>query len=225
MKKELLEKRISRHVDDLLSRYEKLEACRDSIIYAYQIMEESFASGGKLLAAGNGGSAADAGHIAGELMKRFQIPRPVGQEYAQRLRSVNPQIGAELAEKLERGLMTIPLTSQDALATAYMNDVDAACVFAQQLFGLGRTGDVFLGISTSGSSRNILYAAVAARAGGIRVVGLTGRDGGELAKMADAAVKVPETETYKIQELHLPVYHCWCRMLEEHFFGRQERMQ
>lgn len=225
MKKELLESRISRYVDDLISRYKKLEPCRDSIIYAYQIMEESFASGCKLLTAGNGGSAADAGHIAGELMKRFQIPRPVEPDYAQRLRSADSKIGAELAKKLERGLMTIPLISHDALATAYMNDVDGTCVFAQQLFGFGRTGDVFLGISTSGSSRNILYAAVAARAGGIRVIGLTGKDGGELAEMADAAVKVPETETYKIQELHLPVYHCWCRMLEEHFFGKKENMQ
>lgn len=116
--------------------------------------------------------------------------------------------------------MAIPLVAHEALSTAYINDVDGYGVFAQQLFGFGRKGDVFLGISTSGNSKNIMNATVVARASGIKVIGLTGANGGELAMVADAAVKVPETETYMIQELHLPIYHCWCLMLEDRFFGK-----
>ena len=115
--------------------------------------------------------------------------------------------------------MAIPLVAHEALTTAYINDVDGLGVFAQQLFGYGRKGDVFLGISTSGNSKNIMNATVVARASGIKVVGLTGAKGGALAKVADVAVKAPETETYMIQELHLPIYHCWCLMLEDYFFG------
>ena len=181
-------------------------------------MEKSYEKGGKLLIAGNGGSAADSEHITGELMKRFKIPRPVSRSFSQKLKAVDPDIGAELAKNLECGLMAIPLVTHEALATAYINDVDGINVFAQQLFGYGRQGDVFLGISTSGNSRNIINASVVAKASGIKVIGLTGATGGELATMADVAVKVPETETYMIQELHLPIYHCWCLMLEERFF-------
>jgi D-sedoheptulose 7-phosphate isomerase len=108
--------------------------------------------------------------------------------------------------------------AHEALTTAYINDVDGLGVFAQQLFGYGRKGDTFLGISTSGNSQNIMNATVVARAMGISVLGLTGKDGGELATVADVAVRVPQEETYLIQELHLPVYHCWCMMLEEYFF-------
>jgi D-sedoheptulose 7-phosphate isomerase len=128
--------------------------------------------------------------------------------------------GVELAGKLERALMAIPLVAHEALSTAYINDVDGLGVFAQQVFGFGRAGDVFLGISTSGNSKNVMSAAVVARALGMKVIGLTGAKGGELAAYADVAVKVPETETYKIQELHLPVYHCWCLILEDRFFGK-----
>ena len=117
--------------------------------------------------------------------------------------------------------MAIPLVAHEAMTTAYINDVDGLGVFAQQLLGFGREGDVFLGISTSGSSQNILYAAVAAKALKLKVIGLTGQSGGALAELADVTVKVPETETYLVQELHLPVYHCWCMMLEEYFFGSQ----
>ena len=183
-------------------------------------MEECYENGGKLLIAGNGGSAADSEHIAGELMKRFKIQRPVGDEYAQRLMEIDSERGRELAKNLECSLMAIPLVAHEALSTAYINDVDGYGVFAQQLFGFGRKGDVFLGISTSGNSKNIMNATVVARASGIKVIGLTGANGGELAMVADAAVKVPETETYMIQELHLPIYHCWCLMLEDRFFGK-----
>ena len=173
----------------------------------------------KLLIAGNGGSAADSEHIAGELMKRFKNPRPVPRTFAERLIEIDPQRGEELARNLEQGLMAIPLVAHEALTTAYINDVDGLGVFAQQLYGFGRPGDVFMGISTSGNSKNIISATVVARALGIKVIGLMGACDGELAKVADVVVQVPETETYKIQELHLPVYHCLCLMLEERFFG------
>ena len=215
-----LELRLQKHIDLLVGRYPKLEAVKQDIIHAYLLLEECYENGGKLLIAGNGGSAADAEHIVGELMKQFQLPRPVSEEFAEKLKKIDPERGAELARNLQRGLMAIPLAAHEALTTAYVNDVSCHDVFAQQLFGYGREGDVFLGISTSGNSENVVAAAVVAKAAGIKVIGLTGADGGELVKAADVAVKVPETETYMIQELHLPVYHCWCLMLEERFFGR-----
>lgn len=215
-----LEPKLVKHIDLLVERYPKLSAVQQEIIDAYLLMEESYENGGKLLIAGNGGSAADSEHIAGELMKRFKILRPVSKEYADKLKEVDPVRGAELSKNLECSLMAIPLVAHEALTTAYINDVDGLGVFAQQLFGYGREGDVFLGISTSGNSKNIMKATVVARASGIKVVGLTGAKGGELAKVADVAVKAPETETYMIQELHLPIYHCWCLMLEDHFFGK-----
>lgn len=214
-----LENRLVRHIDLLLERYPVLESIRENIIEAYLIMEECYLNGGKLLIAGNGGSAADAEHIAGELMKRFKILRPVSSEYAEKLVAVDAERGSALAKNLECSLMAIPLVAHEALTTAYINDVDGLGVFAQQLFGYGRKGDVFLGISTSGNSKNVMNATVVARASGIKVIGLTGAKGGELAEVSDVAVKVPETETYMIQELHLPIYHCWCLMLEDKFFG------
>ena len=214
-----LEARLEKHIDLLIERYPILAECRQSLIDAYLIMEEAYEGDHKLLIAGNGGSAADSEHIAGELMKRFKTPRPVTPEMAEKLKAIDPVRGADLAKNLERGLMAIPLVAHEALSTAYINDVDGLGVFAQQLFGFGRPGDVFLGISTSGNSKNVMSATVVARALGIKIIGLTGAKGGELAQVADVAVKVPETETYMIQELHLPVYHCWCLMLEDKFFG------
>ncbi len=214
-----LESRLEKHVDLLLERYPILRVCRDDLVNAYFIMEECYENDGKLLIAGNGGSAADSEHIAGELMKRFMTPRPVTPEFAEKLKTIDPKRGENLAKNLERSLMAIPLVAHEALSTAYINDVDGLGVFAQQLFGFGRKGDVFLGISTSGNSKNVMSATVVARALGIKVIGLTGANGGELASVADVAVRVPETDTYLIQELHLPVYHCWCLMLEDRFFG------
>ncbi len=208
-----------KHVDLLIKRYPSLEVCREDIIKGYLLMEEAYENGHKLLIAGNGGSAADSEHIAGELMKRFKTPRKIPSEFAKKLCEIDSNRGPSLAENLECGLTAIPLVAHEALTTAYINDVDGLGVFAQQLFGYGQEGDVFLGISTSGNSKNIMSATVVARAMGIKVVGLTGVNGGELALVADAVVKVPEKETFMIQELHLPVYHCWCLMLEEHFFG------
>ncbi len=215
-----MEQRLMKHIDLLMERYPKLEPCRNDIIAAYEILEECYRTDHKLLIAGNGGSAADSEHIAGELMKRFRTPRPVTPEFAAKLKEIDPVRGEELSRNLERGLMAIPLVAHEALSTAYINDVDGLGVFAQQLFGFGRPGDVFLGISTSGNSKNVMSATVVARAIGMKVLGLTGAKGGELANVADVTIKVPETETYMIQELHLPVYHCLCLMLEDYFFGR-----
>lgn len=216
----MLEQRIQRHVDLLMKRYPQLKICERSIIDAYLVMEECYEKDGKLLIAGNGGSAADAEHIAGELMKRFNIARQVTPEFANKLKKVDSARGTVLAQNLERGLMAIPLVAHEALTTAYINDVDGLGVFAQQLFGFGRLGDVFLGISTSGNSKNVINAVVVAKALGLKVIGLTGALGGELAELADVVIKVPEMETYMIQELHLPIYHCLCLMLEDRFFGR-----
>lgn len=217
-----LEPRLEEIINLLISRYPVLGEVKREMIDAYLVMEECYQHDGKMLIAGNGGSAADSEHFAGELMKRFRMPRPVPPEFADRLRSIDPERGENLARNLERGLMAIPLVAHEALTTAYINDVDGLGVFAQQLFGFGRPGDVFLGISTSGNSRNIMSATVVARALGIKVIGLTGKSGGELASVADVCIKVPADETYMIQELHLPVYHCWCLMLEEKFFGNNQ---
>lgn len=215
-----LDNRLMKHIDLLIKRYPSLKDIKQNIIDAYLIMEECYNNGGKLLIAGNGGSAADSEHIAGELMKRFRIRRDVEPGFAERLKEIDRDRGSLLAQKLERSLMAIPLVAHEALTTAYINDVDGLSVFAQQLFGYGRSGDVFLGISTSGNSENIINATVVARALGLKVIGLTGANGGELERVSDVAIKAPETETYMIQELHLPIYHCWCLMLEEKFFGQ-----
>lgn len=215
----MLESKIIKHLDLLVDRYPQLEVCKADIEAAYLILEECYKNDKKLLIAGNGGSAADSEHIAGELMKRFKIQRKVPTNFAEKLKKIDIQRGENLSKNLERGLMAIPLVAHEALTTAYINDVDGLGVFAQQLYGFGRPGDVFLGISTSGNSKNIMSATVVARALGIKVIGLTGRNGGELAEVADVAIKVPEIETYMIQELHLPVYHCLCLMLEDRFFG------
>jgi D-sedoheptulose 7-phosphate isomerase len=219
MSNKILEARVEKHVDVLMNRYPQLASVRQDIIDAYFVMEECYEHDGKLLIAGNGGSAADSEHIAGELMKRFETPRPIPEDFGKKLIEIDSERGADLAKNLERGLMAIPLVAHEAMTTAYINDVDGYGVFAQQLYGFGKPGDVFLGISTSGNSKNVLSATVVARALGIKVVGLTGKDGGELAKIADAAVIVPESRTFMIQELHLPIYHCWCLMLESRFFG------
>ena len=215
----MLEKRLEKHIDLLIDRYPVLEICKEDIISGYELLEECYTNGGKLLIAGNGGSAADAEHIAGALMKRFKTPRPIPNELKEKLIKIDPVRGENLSKNLERPLMAIPLVAHEALTTAYINDVDGLGVFAQQLYGFGKKNDVFLGISTSGNSQNVMSATVVARALGIKVLGLTGELGGELNMVSNVCVKVPETETYRIQELHLPVYHCWCLMLEDHFFG------
>lgn len=212
---------MNKQLELLIERYPALSVCKDDIEKAYEILEECFATGHKLLIAGNGGSCSDGEHIAGELMKGFKLQRKCSEEFAERLKSIDAERGAELAGKLQGGLPTIALDNHQALNTAYINDVanGGLLTYAQQVYGYGKDGDVLLGISTSGNSKNVAYATVVARALGMKVIGLTGAKGGNLANVADVAIKVPETETYMIQELHLPVYHCLCLMLEEKFFG------
>lgn len=206
-------------LEELMERYPALEGEKGQIQRSYELIRDSFEAGGKLLIAGNGGSCADAEHIVGELMKGFVKRRPVEAETAEKLKAADPVRGAELADKLQQGLPAIALTGHTALNSAFANDVDSKMVYAQQVMGYGKVGDVFLGISTSGNSENILYASAVAKAKGMKVIGLTGRDGGELRRVSDAVIVAPEQETFKIQEYHLPVYHALCLMLEEHFFG------
>lgn len=214
-----LKENLSKHVEVLCKRYPVLESVEKEIVEAYFLLAESYENGGKLLVAGNGGSAADAEHIVGELMKAFKYPRKLDMEFADKLIRENEEFGSVLAENLQGALPAIALDGHLALSTAYMNDCEPLLCFAQQVNGYGKEGDVFLGISTSGNSKNVLYAATTARAKGMKVIGLTGAQNSKLEKMSDVCIKVAQTETYMIQELHLPVYHCLCLMLEEKFFG------
>jgi D-sedoheptulose 7-phosphate isomerase len=207
------------YLNTLIERYPVLKSCEKDLTEAYCLLRDSYKAGGKLLVAGNGGSAADAEHISGELMKSFKLKRPLPESLVEKLMQIHPEKGAYLSKTLEMPLTAIPLLGNDALNTAYINDVGGPGFFAQQLLGLGNAGDVFLGISTSGNSEDVLYAVVLAKAMDMKVIALTGDNGGKLKQLADVAICVPETETFIIQELHLPVYHCLCLMLENLFFG------
>lgn len=214
-----METKLEKHVDQLINRYPKLKVCREDIIKAYEILEKAYSSGRKLLVSGNGGSASDSEHIVGELMKEFKLKRRVFGEQAAALKEIDPELGQTLADNLQGALPAISLTGHSSMTTAFMNDSMPELVFAQQVNGYGKAGDVYLGISTSGNSKNVLYAAVNAKAKGLHVIGLTGSHENKLMKYTDVCIRVPEIETYKIQELHLPVYHCLCLMLEDKFFG------
>jgi D-sedoheptulose 7-phosphate isomerase len=206
-------------VAGLLARYPALSPLGDGIRAACALLIEAFAAGRKLLVCGNGGSAADADHIVGELMKGFALRRPLGPELRDKLITADPAMGARLGESLQGGLPAVSLAQATALISAFANDVDPVLVYAQQVLGLGAAGDVFWGISTSGNAKNVLHAAVAARALGLRVIGLTGEGGGELARFCDILLAVSERETYRAQELHLPVYHAICLAVEAAFFS------
>ena len=214
-----MDNNIFRNIDSLVERYPKLAVCSDTIRGAYEIMEKAFAGDRKLLVCGNGGSASDSEHIVGELMKEFKLKRKVFKGQAEAMKAIDNELGSVLAEHLQGALPAMTMTGHSSLTTAFMNDSLPELIFAQQVNGYGKPGDVFLGISTSGNSRNVLFAAVAAKAKGLKVIGLTGQKECKLAHLADICIQVPETVTYKIQELHLPVYHCLCMMLEDHFFG------
>ncbi|MDR0441860.1 MAG: SIS domain-containing protein [Treponema sp.] len=206
------------HLQQLIKRYPQLEPVRNDINTAFDIISESFAKGGKLLIAGNGGSAADAEHIVGELMKNFAKKRSLPDMFVLNIKKIDEEISNYLVPRLQPGLPAIALSGHASLNTACINDIDGNITFAQQVYGYGKEDDVFLGISTSGNAKNVLYAAATAKAKKIKVIALTGADGGKLKSLADVCVIAPETETYKIQELHLPIYHCLCLMLEDHFF-------
>jgi len=206
------------YIQQLIQRYPALESVKSDISAAFDIIARSYTDGGKLLIAGNGGSASDAEHIAGELMKTFAKKRNLPDSFITDIKKVDPEIADYLIPRMEPGLPTIALSGHASLNTACINDIDGNITFAQQVYGYGKEGDVLLGISTSGNSKNVLYAAAVARVKKLKIIALTGESGGKLKQCSDVCICVPETETWKVQELHLPVYHCLCQMLENHFF-------
>lgn len=210
--------RMEEHLNHLIDRYPQLIVCKEDIKTAYELLETAYQNGRKLLVCGNGGSASDSEHIVGELMKEFKLKRKIYGNQAAALKEIDQELGQVLADNLQGALPAISLTGHSSLQTAYMNDAVPELVFAQQVNGYGKPGDIFLGISTSGNSKNVLYAAITAKSKGMKVIGLTGAKENKLMKYADVCIRVPETDTYKIQELHLPVYHCLCLMLEYYFF-------
>lgn len=207
-----------KYIEDFITRYPDLQPIQRSIENAYALLERAYENGNKLLVGGNGGSAADAEHIVGELMKTFRKDRPITYDMKQRLKKIDPDRGEQLAACLQSSIRALSVTGHTALTTAVTNDVEPKMGFAQQVFGYGDEGDVFLAISTSGNSENLMLAAVTAKAKGLKIILLTGKDGGTLLPLADVAIVVPEDETYKIQERHLPIYHLLCMELEEKFF-------
>lgn len=206
-------------VEELISRYPALSVCKDSLEAAVEMLCECFRSGHKLLVCGNGGSAADAEHIVGELMKGFLLPRTLDEALYRRMREICPDEADYFRENLQGALPAIALVDQIALNTAFANDQAADLSFAQQVLGLGREGDVLFSITTSGNSKNVLYAMQMARVQGIRNIVLTGSSGGKAKPLADLSICVPEDETYRIQEYHLPIYHMLCLAAEQEFFG------
>ena len=205
-------------MDDFYNRYPQLLTCRDSIESAVKNLIDVFESGGKLLICGNGGSAADSEHIAGELLKGFLLDRKLACAEKERLKANNPNISERLLASLQMGLPAIPLVSFTAFSTAFANDAEPTLTFAQAVYALCNEGDALLCISTSGNSENCVSAAQIAKACGALVISLTGRDDSKLYEISDVTVHAPEVETYKIQEYHLPIYHKICVDLEHHFF-------
>ncbi len=206
-------------LDILIERYPELESQRENILKAFEILKTCFSNGGKLLVAGNGGSASDSEHIVGELMKGFENARHLSPKLQSKLKQIDSEMGTVLAENLQGALPAIALDGHPSLSSAYLNDCEPLLGFAQQVNGYGNKNDVFLGISTSGNSKNILYASVTAKALGMKVIGLTGAKDSNLSELADVTVRSSQTRTYMIQEHHLPIYHCICLMLEKEFYG------
>lgn len=202
----------------LLKRYPVLQACENDIAAAFDLLVAAYRSGNKLLICGNGGSAADSEHMVAELMKGFLKRRPIPAAHVAQLEQAGPA-GKAIAARLQGTLAAVALPSQVSLITAIANDLDYEMIFAQQVYGLGRAGDVLLAISTSGTSRNVSNAVLVAKAFGLKSIALTGRSGGDLAALADVAIKVPSDNITEIQELHLPVYHWLSTELEETFFS------
>ncbi len=207
-----------KEIDELLQRYPALQPCRDAAEAAARLLADTYRAGGKTLVCGNGGSCADAGHIVGELMKAFVQPRRLTQAQRAALAALGPE-GTVLADALQQGLPAIDLTAQSALNTAFLNDVDPALCFAQQAFVYAQAGDVFLGLSTSGNSENVLYAGAAAKARGARLIGLTGERPCRMDGLFDIVIHAPARQTYQIQEYHLPIYHALCLAVERELFG------
>ncbi len=204
---------------ELESRFPALKVCSSEIKNAVDAIVNCYKNGGKVLICGNGGSSSDSSHIVGELMKGFLKCRPLSTEKRAELKKNCADISDELLDNLQGSLSAINLAENSGLISAFNNDVEPANVYAQQVLGHGKAGDVLIGLTTSGNSANVLNACYMAKGLGLTVIGLTGRDGGKLKETSDIAIIVPEMETFKIQELHLPIYHCICAMVEESFFA------
>ena len=197
-------------INELIKRYPSLDSCKTEIEAARDTLIECYEKGGKLLLCGNGGSSSDCDHIVGELMKGFLLKRPITDVAKRRMKAASPDLSDKTLESLQRGLPAISLTSISALNTAFSNDVDSELIYAQSVFALGQAGDVLIAISTSGNAKNVCEAARVARAIGVNVVALTGKDGGKMKSLSDVCIIAPECETYKIQEYHLQIYHYIC---------------
>ena len=206
------------YIKQLIERYPTLAVCENDIRAAAKAIINSYENGGKLLVAGNGGSAADSDHICGELLKSFVKVRKPEDSFLSKLKEIDADTGFYLSDKLQGSLPAIALTNQSALMTASLNDVDGNVMFAQQVNGYGKAEDIFLGITTSGNSADVVYATVVAKAKGLKTIALTGKSGGKIKNLADITIIVPSSETYMIQEYHLPVYHALCLEIEEHFW-------
>lgn len=203
---------------NLLERYPSLLSCKEAIAAACELLIDCYRRGGKLLLCGNGGSCADCEHISGELMKGFLEKRPLSEGQRASMKARCETLEEAVLCRLQCALPAIPLASMTALGTAFSNDVDPELAFAQSTLALGKEGDVLIAISTSGNAKNVCHAARVARGLNMGVLALTGEGGGELAGIADVAVRVPEREPYKAQELHMPIYHYLCAAVETAFF-------
>lgn len=205
--------------DNCMEKYPVLESCGQSITDAFNALVKSFTGGGKVLVCGNGGSAADAEHIVGELMKKFRVKRTPDPDIKDKMERLGFSDAALISSRLEKALPAISLVSHSSLLTAIVNDVGGDMIFAQQVYGYGRAGDVLIAISTSGNSENAGRAVKVARALDMITIGFTNTSGGHLRSLCDICICVPDTVTFQIQELHLPVYHLLCAMVEEEIFG------
>ena len=206
-------------INELIKRYPMLDACREDIEKTLEAIISCYERGGKLLLCGNGGSAADCDHIVGELMKGFLKKRPLSDEKKAEMTTLSPSLDTELLARLQSGLPAVSLPSLSILNSAFCNDVDPSLIYAQSVLGLGKKGDLLIAISTSGNAENVAAAVKVARGIGMTTVGLTGESGGKLRALADICICTPEKETFKIQELHLPIYHLLCAAVENHFFA------
>ncbi len=206
-------------MEELYERYPKLTGCREDIDRAFQIMLETVTGGGTIFVCGNGGSAADSEHIIGELMKGFLKPRRLSRAQKEAMVSALGSDGERLADKLQNGIKAVSLNGHPSLSSAYANDVDSTMVFAQQVFVLGESGDCLLGLTTSGNSRNVMNTLLVSKSAGLKTIAMTGSAESGSSSLADCTIRVPEKETYRVQELHLPVYHALCAALEERIYG------
>jgi D-sedoheptulose 7-phosphate isomerase len=206
-------------LDELLNRYTQLNYLANAISEASELIIKSFRNGGKVLVCGNGGSCADADHIVGELMKSFEGKRPLSKQLQEKLSELDSERGKMLAEKLQQGLPAISLTVHQSLITAIANDIHGDVIYAQQVVGWGNPGDVLIGLSTSGNSKNVIDAMIVAKAKGLKTIGMTGETGGKMKDWCNILINVPETRTAYVQEFHLPVYHAICMIIEKEIFG------